>query len=71
GSDWETYNKSLEGQRYSPLSEINASNAAEEHLRHEVRSARAQFRRCRCGRQRAGDRLGHGGRRRHRRHSLV
>jgi len=28
GSDWETYNKSLEGQRYSPLSEINASNAA-------------------------------------------
>jgi len=28
GSEWETYNKSLEGQRYSPLSEINASNAA-------------------------------------------
>ena len=30
GSDWETYNKSLEGERYSPLSEINTSNA--DHL---------------------------------------
>jgi alcohol dehydrogenase (cytochrome c) len=28
GSDWESYNKSLDGQRYSPLSEINAANAA-------------------------------------------
>jgi alcohol dehydrogenase (cytochrome c) len=28
GSDWENYNKSLDGQRYSPLSEINVSNAA-------------------------------------------
>lgn len=28
GSDWEGYNKSLDGQRYSPLNEINASNAA-------------------------------------------
>jgi alcohol dehydrogenase (cytochrome c) len=27
GSDWESYNKSLDGQRYSPLSEINAANA--------------------------------------------
>lgn len=29
GSDWENYNKSLNGQRYSPLSEISATNAAE------------------------------------------
>jgi alcohol dehydrogenase (cytochrome c) len=28
GSDWETYNKSLDGQRYSPLSDINTANAA-------------------------------------------
>ncbi len=28
GSDWESYNKSLDGERYSPLSEINGSNAA-------------------------------------------
>jgi alcohol dehydrogenase (cytochrome c) len=28
GGDWEAYNKSLDGQRYSPLSEINAANAA-------------------------------------------
>ena len=28
GSDWEGYNKSLEGQRYSLLDQINASNAA-------------------------------------------
>src|SRR6185437_2595541 len=27
GSDWASYNKSLEGQRYSPLTEINPSNA--------------------------------------------
>ncbi len=26
GADWENYNGSLDGQRYSPLSEINASN---------------------------------------------
>jgi alcohol dehydrogenase (cytochrome c) len=28
GSDWEAYNKSLDGQRYSPLTEIDAANAA-------------------------------------------
>jgi alcohol dehydrogenase (cytochrome c) len=28
GSDWEGYNKSLDGERYSPLDQINASNAA-------------------------------------------
>jgi len=28
GSDWEGYNKTPQGQRYSPLDEINASNAA-------------------------------------------
>ena len=28
GSNWEGYNKSLDGQRYSPLGEINVSNAA-------------------------------------------
>src|ERR1044071_893797 len=28
GSDWEGYNKSLEGQRYSLLDQINASNVA-------------------------------------------
>jgi para-nitrobenzyl esterase len=28
GSDWESYNKSLDGQRYSPLSEITPANAA-------------------------------------------
>ena len=28
GSDWEGYNKSLEGQRYSLLDQINVSNAA-------------------------------------------
>jgi alcohol dehydrogenase (cytochrome c) len=28
GSDWEGYNKSLDGQRYSPLNEINVANAA-------------------------------------------
>ena len=27
GADWEGYNKSLDGQRYSPLDEINVSNA--------------------------------------------
>ncbi len=29
GSDWESYNKSLDGQRYSPLSQINGSNAGQ------------------------------------------
>src|SRR5262245_16835699 len=28
GADWEGYNKTLEGQRYSTLGQINASNAA-------------------------------------------
>jgi alcohol dehydrogenase (cytochrome c) len=28
GSDWENYNKTLDGERYSPLSEINSSNVA-------------------------------------------
>ncbi len=28
GSDWESYNKSLDGQRYSPLSEIDVADAA-------------------------------------------
>ena len=28
GSNWESYNRSLDGQRYSPLSEINATNAS-------------------------------------------
>jgi alcohol dehydrogenase (cytochrome c) len=28
GSDWESYNKSLDGQRYSPLTEITPNNAA-------------------------------------------
>lgn len=28
GGDWEGYNKTLDGQRFSPLSEINVSNAA-------------------------------------------
>ena len=28
GADWEGYNKSLDGQRYSPLDEINVANAA-------------------------------------------
>jgi alcohol dehydrogenase (cytochrome c) len=28
GSDWESYNKTPEGQRYSPLDEINVANAA-------------------------------------------
>src|SRR5262249_33734339 len=28
GADWESYNKTLEGQRFSPLNEINACNAA-------------------------------------------
>jgi alcohol dehydrogenase (cytochrome c) len=28
GSDWENYNKSLDGQRYSPLTELNVANAA-------------------------------------------
>src|SRR5581483_9667780 len=28
GSDWEGYNKSLDGQRYSLLDQINTSNAA-------------------------------------------
>jgi alcohol dehydrogenase (cytochrome c) len=28
GTDWEGYNKSLDGQRFSPLNEINVSNAA-------------------------------------------
>ncbi len=28
GADWEGYNKSLDGQRYSPLDQINVSNAA-------------------------------------------
>ncbi len=28
GADWEGYNRTLDGQRYSPLSEINPSNAA-------------------------------------------
>lgn len=28
GSDWESYNKTLQGQRYSPLREINVSNVS-------------------------------------------
>lgn len=28
GAEWESYNRSLDGQRYSPLDEINAANAA-------------------------------------------
>ena len=28
GADWENYNKSFDGQRYSPLNQINATNAA-------------------------------------------
>jgi glucose dehydrogenase len=28
GADWENYNNSLDGQRFSPLSQINAGNVA-------------------------------------------
>src|ERR1700679_3333064 len=29
GAEWEGYNKSLDGERYSPLSEINTTNAGD------------------------------------------
>jgi len=29
GAEWLSYNKSLDGQRYSPLTQINRTNAAE------------------------------------------
>ncbi len=47
GANWESYNRSLDGQRYSPLSEINASNAAKldgdlpgQHCRSRVAAGR-------------------------------